>query len=85
MDSQITDDKYTFATKNDVTLEIKCRITLSDRYYNVLNGQLINRGLSHTMKLILNKMLILPVLLYGLDPINHRCISLESIRDKSSS
>ena len=51
--------------KNDVSLEIKRRITLANRCYYGLNGQLINRDLSRTTKLILYKTLILPVLLYG--------------------
>ena len=40
-------------TKNDVSLEIKRRITLANRCYYGLNGQLSNRDLSRTTKLIL--------------------------------
>ena len=78
IDSRITADNYTFdtvkefiylgsavTTKNDVSLEIKRRITLANSCYYGLNGQLINRDLSRTTKLILYKTLILPVLLYG--------------------
>ena len=81
IESRITVDNYTFdtvkefiylgfavTTKNDVSLEIKQRITLAaNRCYYGLNGQLSNRetSLSRTTKLILCKTLILPVLLYG--------------------
>ena len=78
IDSRITVDNYTFdtvkefiylgsavTTKNDINLEIKRRITLTNRCYFGLNGQLGNRDLSRTTKLILYKTLILPVLLYG--------------------
>ena len=78
IESRITIDNYTFDTvkefiylgsavtnKNDVSLEIKRRITLANRCYYGLNGQLSNRDLSRTTKLILYKTLILPVLLYG--------------------
>ena len=59
IDSRITADNYTFdtvkefiyfgsavTTKNDVSLEIKQRITLANRCYYGLNGQLSNRDLS---------------------------------------
>ena len=75
IDSRITADNYTFntvkefiylgsavKTKNDVSPEIKRRITLANRFYCVFNGQLSNRDLSRTTKLILYKTLILPVL-----------------------
>ena len=78
IDSRITADNYAFdivkefiylgsavTTKNCVNLEIKRRITLANRCYYGINGQLSNRDLSRTTKLILYKMLILPVLLYG--------------------
>ena len=78
IDSQITADNYTFGTvkefiyfgsyvttKNDVSLEIKLKITLANRCCYDLNGQLSNRDLSSTTNLILYKTLILPVLLYG--------------------
>ena len=78
IDSQITDDNYNFDTVNEfiylgsavttksyVSLEIKCSITLANRCYYALNGQLSNRDLSRTSKLILYKTLILSVLLYG--------------------
>ena len=77
-DSQITADNYTFdtfkefiylgsevTTKNDVSLEIKRRITLANRCYYGPNVQLSNRDLSRTTKLILYKAIILSVLLYG--------------------
>ena len=76
IDSQITSDYYIFdkvkefvylgsavITKHDISLEIKLRITLADRYYYGFNGQLSNRNLSRMTKLILYKTLILPVLL----------------------
>ena len=63
IDSRITADNYTFdtvkdfiylgsaiTTKNDVSLEIKRRITLANRCYYGLNGQLSNRDLSRTTK-----------------------------------
>ena len=77
IDSQITADDYTFdtvkefiylgsafTTKNEVSLEIKSRITLANRCYYGLNRQSNSRDLSRTIKLILYKTLILPVLLY---------------------
>ena len=61
IDSRITADNYTFdtvkefiylcsavTTKNDVSLEIKRRITLANRSYYGLNGQLSNREVSNT-------------------------------------
>ena len=79
IDSQISADNYTFdtvkefiylfsvfTTKNDVSLDqIKLRITLANSCYCGLNGQLINRDISGTTKLMLYKTLILRVLLYG--------------------
>ena len=41
-------------TKNNVRLEIKCRITPAYRCYYGLNGQLSKKDLSRTTKLILN-------------------------------
>ena len=77
IDSQITANNYTFnkvkefiylgsaiITKNDVILEIKCRIILANRYCYGLNRQLSSRYLSQTTELI-PKTLILPLLLYG--------------------
>ena len=77
IDSQITADNYTFdtvkefiypgsavTTKNEVSLENKCRITLANKCYYGLNGQLSHRGLSRATKLKLYKTLILPTLLY---------------------
>ena len=52
-------------TKNDVSLEIKRRISLVNRCYYGLNMQLSNRDLFRTRKLILYKTLILLVHLYG--------------------
>ena len=61
IDSQITADNYTFetvkefiylgsavTTKNDVSLEIKRRITLGNKCYYGLNRQLSNRDFSRT-------------------------------------
>ena len=56
---------FAVTTKNDVSLEIKQRITLANGCYYGLNGQLSNRDLSRTIKIMLYKTLILPVLLYG--------------------
>ena len=76
--SQITADNYTFDivkefiylgsvvnTKEDVSLEIKRRITLANRCYYGFNRQMSIRDLSLTTKLICYKTHILPVLLYG--------------------
>jgi len=52
-------------SKNDVSLEIKRRITLANRCYFGLSRQLSSRALSRRTKLTLYKTLILPVLLYG--------------------
>ena len=78
INSQIMADKYTFDTvkefiylgsvislKNTVCLEINSRITLANRCCYGLNGQLSNRDLSRTTKLILYRSLILSALLYG--------------------
>ena len=57
------------------------RITLANRCYYGLNGQLSNKDFSRTTKLIVYKTLILPALLYGaegwtlLSIIMVRCIS----------
>ena len=61
IDSQITFDNYTFGivkkficlgfavtTENDVSLEIKSRITLANRCWYGLSEQLSNRELSYT-------------------------------------
>ena len=64
-------------TKNDVSLEIKRRIILANRCYYGLNGQLSNRDLSRTTKLILYKTLILPVLLYGAEAWTFRVVRME--------
>ena len=70
-------------TNNDVSLEIKCRVTLANRYYFGLNRQLSSRDLSRTTKLIIYKAHILPVLLYGaMGAVKHRC--LRSVREKSA-
>lgn len=50
---------------NNVSSEIKRRITLANRCYYGLNRQLSSRALSRRTKLSLYKTLILPVLLYG--------------------
>ena len=52
-------------TNNDVSLEIKRRVTLTYRCYFGLNRQLSTRDLSRATKLTLYKALILTVLLYG--------------------
>ena len=65
-------------TKNDVSLEIKRRICLTNMCYYDLNGQLSNKDLSRTTKLILYRTLILTVLLYGVE-----AWTLESIRKKN--
>ena len=52
-------------TNNDISLEIKRRVTLANRYYFGLNRQLSSRDLSRATKLTLYKVLILTVLLYG--------------------
>ena len=82
INSQITADNYTFdtvkefvylgsaaTTKNDVSLEIKLRITHRCNYG--LNGQLSNRGISHTTKLIH----VASLWRRGLDAIKQRCSS----------
>ena len=50
---------------NDVSLEIKRRITLANRCYFGLSRQLRCRALSRRTKITLYKSLIMPVLLYG--------------------
>ena len=78
IDSKITAGNYTFdtvkefiylgsatTTKKNVSLEIKHRITPENTCYYGLNRQLSSRDLSCTIKLILCKTLIIPVLLYG--------------------
>ena len=86
--SQITVNNYVFnivkefvylssavTTKNDVSLQIKRRIPLANRCYYGLNGQLSNRELSRMTKLILNKTLMLPVLLYAAQAWTlHQCL-----------
>ena len=52
-------------SKNNVSLEIKRRITLANRCYYGLSRQLSSRALSRRTKVTLYKTLILPVLLYG--------------------
>ena len=78
IDSQITADNYAFdtvkkfiylgssvTTKNDVSLVVLRLITLANMRYYGLIRQFSSRDLSRTAKLILQKTLILPVLLYG--------------------
>ena len=50
---------------NNVSDEIKRRLTLANRCYFGLNRQLSSRALSRRTKLTLYKTLIIPVLLYG--------------------
>ena len=98
IDSQITADNYTFktvkkfvylgsaiTTKNDVSLEIKRRITLVNRCYYGLNGLLSSRDLSRTTKLIHYNTHPTRVSLWrrGMDAIKQQCNSLASIREKS--
>ena len=52
-------------SNNDISLEIKRRITLANRCYYGLSKQLSSRALSRMTKLTLYKTLIIPVLLYG--------------------
>ena len=60
-----TDHSYSY-TNNDVSLDIKSRVTLANRCYFGLNKQLSGpRDLSRATKLTLFKVLILPVLLYS--------------------
>ena len=78
LDSQLTAGSYSFETfkefvylgstitdGNDISQEIKQRITLANRCYFGLSRQLKSRALSRRTKLTLYKALILPVLLYG--------------------
>ena len=51
--------------QNDVSLEIKRRITLANRCYYGLSKQFSSRAFSRRTKITLYKSLILPVLLYG--------------------
>ena len=75
--SQITTDNIIFETvkefiylgtivntKNNINLDIKCRITLVNRCYYDRNGQLSNKDLTCATKLILCKAVTLPVLFY---------------------
>ena len=76
---QITDNNYTFhvvnefvylgsavASKNDVSLVIRRRITLANRcYYGLSNCILSSRDLSRVTKLMHYRSFILPLLLYG--------------------
>ena len=50
---------------NDISLEIRRRITLANRCYFGLRKQLSKKALSWRTKICLYKSLILPVLLYG--------------------
>ena len=52
-------------TDNDISLEIRRRITLANRCYFGLWRQLSKKALSWRTKISLYKSLILPVLLYG--------------------
>ena len=52
-------------TANNISLEIKSRITLASRRYFGLNRQLSKRAFSRKTKTCLYKTLIMPVLLYG--------------------
>jgi len=52
-------------TGNNISLEIKRRITLASRCYFGLSKQLSKRALSRRTKICMYKSLIMPVLLYG--------------------
>ncbi|XP_043064095.1 uncharacterized protein LOC122320085 [Drosophila ficusphila] len=78
LDSQLTADSYSFesvkefiylgtaiTSTNDVSLEIKRRVTLANRCYFGLSRHFNSRALSRQAKISLYKTLILPVLLYG--------------------
>ena len=54
-------------TDNDISLEMRRRITLANRCYFGPRKQLSKRGLSWSTKSCLYKSLMLPVLLYGAD------------------
>ena len=56
---------FTLHYKNYISLEIKRRLTHANRCCYDLNGQLSNRGLFRTTKIILYKTLILLELIYG--------------------
>ena len=53
-----------YNNNNDVSLEIKRRVTHANRCYFGLNRQMSSRDLSRAMKLTLYKALILLMLLY---------------------
>lgn len=78
LDSQLAAGDHTFESvkefvylgsaitnNNNVSLEIKRRITLANRCYFGLSRQMNSRALSRRTKIALYKTLILPVLLYG--------------------
>ena len=52
-------------TDNDISLEIRRRITLANRCYFGLRKQLSKKALSWRTKICLYKSLMLPLLLYG--------------------
>ena len=95
IDFQITADNYTFdalkefiylgsavTIKNDMNLEIKRKITLANRWYYGLNGQLSNRDLSRTIKLILYNNTN-TLWHRGMESIKQTYRRLENIREKS--
>lgn len=78
LDSQLNAGDYNFESvkdfvylgtavnsENNVSLEIKRRITLANRCYFGLSRQMNNKALSRKTKITLYKTLIIPVLLYG--------------------
>nr|XP_043067135.1 uncharacterized protein LOC122321356 [Drosophila bipectinata] len=78
LENQLTAENYSFGSvkefiylgtaitsTNDVSLEIKRRITLANKCYFGLSRQFNSRALSRRTKTTLYKTLILPVLLYG--------------------
>ena len=67
-------DNYSFR------LEIKHRITLANKCYYGLNGQLNNRELSRTTKLIFHKTPILPMLLYGAEAWNQLIVDATALK-----
>ena len=89
MGSQITANSYNFDvikefvylgtainTSNDVSLEIKRRVTPANSCYFGLNRQLSSRDHSLGTKLTLYKALILPVLIYGAEAWTLSCSCL---------
>ena len=62
---EVVKDFIYLGSDNDISLEIRRRITLANRCYFGLRKQLSKKSLSWRTKICLYKSLILPVLLYG--------------------